>query len=126
VEQWLEENEACGQFTCPSTFQLGTHSRCNETVVQRRFLVVESDVLDKDQMSSVINWCRQFLRLRAIIDTGGQFYPTLDARPRDRLHWTPRYSNRLSHAGFRALGPKKARSARRCFIWTWRAIEHGR
>ena len=68
--EWQKEREAPEQFTCPSVFRPGTHSRCNEAVIQRRFLVIESDVLPKDEMASVINWCRQFMRLRAIVDTG--------------------------------------------------------
>jgi hypothetical protein len=72
VSDWRNEPEAPEQFTCPSTFQPRTHSRCNKAVIQRRYLVIESDVLTKDQMSAVINWCRQFMELRAIVDTGGK------------------------------------------------------
>jgi hypothetical protein len=59
-------------FTCPSTFKTGTHSRCNDNVVQRRFLVVESDVLDRNQVCAVFHWLEQFTRLRAIVDTAGK------------------------------------------------------
>ena len=72
VAEWLELKSCPGQFTCPSTFLLGTHSRSNENVVKRRFLVIESDLLSKDDMCAVINWCRQFMRLRAIVDTAGK------------------------------------------------------
>jgi hypothetical protein len=41
-------------------------------VLQKKFLVIESDILNKSQMGSVIAWCRQFMRLRAIVDTGGK------------------------------------------------------
>jgi hypothetical protein len=72
VAEWLRESEAPAQFTCPSVFKPGTHSRCNEAVLHRPYLVIESDVLTKDQMNAVVNWCRQFMRLRAIVDTGGK------------------------------------------------------
>jgi hypothetical protein len=68
--EWQKEREAPEQFTCPSVFKPGTHSRCNEAVMARRYLVIESDVLSKDQMCGVFQWCRQFMRLRAIMDTG--------------------------------------------------------
>jgi hypothetical protein len=70
VADWLKERQAPEQFTCPSIFKSGTHSRCNDAVTQRRYLVIESDLLSKDEMSAVINWGRQFMRLRAIVDTG--------------------------------------------------------
>lgn len=72
VTEWLEEPRCPDQFTCPSTFLLGTHSRSNDTVIRRRFLVIESDCLSKDDMCAVINWCRGFMRLRAIVDTAGK------------------------------------------------------
>jgi hypothetical protein len=72
VADWQKERHAPEQFTCPSVFRPGTHSRCNDAVVQRRYLVIESDLLSKDEMSAVINWCSQFIRLRAIVDTGGK------------------------------------------------------
>jgi len=72
VAEWLRESEAPAQFTCPSVFKPGTHSRCNEAVLLRRYLVIESDILTKDQICAVINWCRQFMRLRAIVDTGSR------------------------------------------------------
>jgi hypothetical protein len=72
VADWLTEPNAPEQFTCPCVFRTGTHSRCNDAVTQRRFLVIESDSLSKDEMSAVINWCRRFMRLRAIVDTGGK------------------------------------------------------
>jgi hypothetical protein len=82
VPDWLREKEAPEQFTCPSLFRAGTHSRCTEAVMRRRFLVIESDVLSKDEMSAVINWCRQFMRLRAIVDTGGKsLHGWFDAPP---------------------------------------------
>ena len=69
---WLQEACAPGQFTCPSVFQAGVHSRSNANVAGRPFLVVESDVLVKEEMVAVFWWMRQFLRLRAVVDTGGK------------------------------------------------------
>lgn len=59
-------------LTCPSAFKPGTFSRCNEAVQSRRYLVVESDVLTKPEILAVFRWCRQFMRLRAIVDTAGR------------------------------------------------------
>lgn len=69
---WLSGKLCPGQFTCPSTFKMGTHSRSNENVVTRRFLVIESDCLLKEDMCAIINWCSKFMRLRAIVDTAGK------------------------------------------------------
>jgi hypothetical protein len=60
------------QFTCPSTFEPGTLSRANDNVVRRPYLVIESDHLSKTDMTCLFRWCRQFMRLRAIVDTGGK------------------------------------------------------
>lgn len=70
--QWLKERQAPGQFTCPCTFQPGTHSRSNAQVVRRRFLVIESDHLSKPDMCALIMWCRRLMRLRAVVDTAGK------------------------------------------------------
>lgn len=72
VWDWLRRKECPDQFTCPSTFKEGTHSRSNDNVVMRRFMVIESDCLSKDDMCAVINWCRGFMKLRAIVDTAGK------------------------------------------------------
>ena len=82
VSDWLRMPNAPEQFTCPCAFRSGTHSRCNEAVTHRCYLVIESDLLSKDEMSAVINWCRQFMRLRAIVDTGGKsLHGWFDAPP---------------------------------------------
>lgn len=69
---WLKESSCPGMFTCPATFKSGSHSRCNDNVVQRKFLVVESDTLDRNQVCAVFHWLEQFTRLRAIVDTAGK------------------------------------------------------
>lgn len=72
VSEWLKESQAPGQFTCPSVFKSSVHSRSNENVAGTPFLVVESDILHKEQLGAVFYWAAQFLRLRAIVDTGGK------------------------------------------------------
>lgn len=84
VTDWLKETQAPGQFVCPNTFKAGVHSRSNDNLLDHRYLVVESDTLTKTQIAAVFCWCRQFLRLRAIVDTAGKSlhgwfdYPTAD------------------------------------------------
>jgi hypothetical protein len=116
VSDWLKERRAPEQFTCPSVFKPGSHSRCNEAVLQRRYLVIESDVLSKDQMSAVISWCRQFMRLRAIVDTGGKSLhgwfdaPTQEIEAELRtilpnLGWRPDHKPTLDPALFKLAQP---------------------
>ena len=72
VAEWLKEPECPGMFTCPSLFKPGSTSRCNASLVNRRFLVVESDLLDRNKICSVFQWLEQFSKLRAIVDTAGK------------------------------------------------------
>lgn len=72
VSEWLKFAEAPGQFTCPNVFQAGVHSRSNANIMARRYLVVESDVLGRDEMKALLAWAAQFMRLRAVVDTAGR------------------------------------------------------
>ena len=79
VSEWLKERRAPGNFTCPSVFKNNSHSRSNENVIARRFLVVESDPqpekktgLSRSQMLALIQWLRRSIRLRAVVCTGGK------------------------------------------------------
>jgi hypothetical protein len=72
VSAWRKMANAPGQFICPNTFRPGSYSRCNENIHQMKFLVVESDILSKSQTVAVFSWCRNFLNLRAIVDTAGK------------------------------------------------------
>ena len=72
VRAWLAEKRAPGQFTCPSLFRPGVHSRSNGNVAGRPFLVVESDTLGKEDVMAVFNRMRNFMRLRAVVDTAGK------------------------------------------------------
>ena len=69
---WLHHNTRPGQFICPNAFIPRTYSRTKDRIKSLRFLVVESDTLTKDEIGAVFNWCRQFMKLRAIVDTGGK------------------------------------------------------
>lgn len=72
VNDWLFLPRPLGQFTCPSAFKPGSHSRCEANVLARKFLVIESDSLTKPEICSVFHWMQQFTRLRAIVDTAGK------------------------------------------------------
>jgi len=60
------------QSICPNAFKPRSYSRSNGNVAAHRFLVVESDVLSKHDVTAVFKWLRQEMRLRAIIDTAGK------------------------------------------------------
>jgi hypothetical protein len=74
VREWLAERSCPGQFIAPSTFKLGTYSRAAVNVLYRRFLVIESDTLGRDEIGAVFRWLDVSvgLRLRAIVDTAGK------------------------------------------------------
>ena len=71
---WLNGGSIPGQFTCPAGFKVNSQSRSNENVLHRHFLVVESDVLSKDEVGAVFKWMRDEvgLNLRAVVDTTGK------------------------------------------------------
>ena len=71
-KEWLEGSVCPGQFTCPSTFKAGTESRSQGNVEARRYLVVESDELQKDEIGAVFRWLNKYLTLWAVVDTGGK------------------------------------------------------
>jgi hypothetical protein len=73
--EWLASNTPpLGELTCPASFKEGTFSRSNDQVAAKRFLVVESDVLSKDDTCAIFRWLDKAveLPLRAIVDTGGK------------------------------------------------------
>lgn len=74
VEEWSRHVEFNSQLVCPVAFKPGIISRSNENVVARRFLVVESDSLSKDEVGAVFRWLRDVigLELVAVIDTAGK------------------------------------------------------
>ena len=85
VADWFREPQAPAPLICPNTFKIGANSRSNENVMDFRHLVVESDFLEKHEIAAVFDWMRQFLRLRAVVDTAGRSlhgwfeYPTPSA-----------------------------------------------
>lgn len=73
AQSWMRWSETPGIYTCPSTFHPGTISRSKPGTKDRRFLVVESDLLNRDQVGSVFQWMiAQGHRLRAVVDTAGK------------------------------------------------------
>lgn len=73
ASNWMQKHHAPGTYICPSTFNPGVYSRSNTNVKDRRFLVVESDILSKDEVGSVFKWMMQEgHHLRAVVDTGGK------------------------------------------------------
>ncbi|MFA5189329.1 MAG: hypothetical protein WC740_01305 [Verrucomicrobiia bacterium] len=73
-EEWLKESSVPGQFTCPSVFKTCSYQRGNDNIIARRFLVVESDELGKDEIGAVFRWLKDAakMRLRCIVDTAGK------------------------------------------------------
>jgi hypothetical protein len=73
AEKWLL-TDACpkGPYICPAVFQAGCWSRSKENVAGLPFMVIESDILSKDQIGAVFRWLRETvgLHLRAVVDTG--------------------------------------------------------
>jgi hypothetical protein len=73
VKRWLAMRQCpTGPLIGKETFHPGMTSRCKDAVLRMPFLVVESDVLTKPEMCAVLSWCRQSMKLRAIIDTAGK------------------------------------------------------
>jgi len=73
VAEWLNYGRAPGQFVCPASFKNTSFARSNGNIVARRFLVVESDVLKKDEVGAVFRWLmKSGLRLVAVVDTAGK------------------------------------------------------
>lgn len=72
--EWLKERSVPGPLICPATFKNNSTARSNDNVLVRRFLVVESDTLAKDQVGAVFKWLRDRvgLELVAIVDTAGK------------------------------------------------------
>jgi len=71
---WLKESSVTYPLICPATFKNNSTARSNENILARRFLVVESDTLPKDQVGAVFKWLRDRvgLDLIAIVDTAGK------------------------------------------------------
>ena len=74
IKEWFAEPSCPGPFITPGTFKPGTYSRAAVNVLHRRFLVIESDSLGRDEIGAVFRWLDVSvgLRLRAIVDTAGK------------------------------------------------------
>jgi len=74
ASEWLKYSVAPAPFICPVAFKNTSLARSNDSVVARRFLVVESDTLTRDEVGAVFHWLQKGcdLKLVAIIDTGGK------------------------------------------------------
>lgn len=73
VTDWLKLEWAPHGFVCPATFKNNSTSRSNENVLVRRFVVVESDLLTRDEVGAVFRYlvdCE--MRLVAVVDTAGK------------------------------------------------------
>jgi hypothetical protein len=73
IDAWLD-TPPMGNFTCGSSFKPGSYSRCNANLNGHRFLVVESDILNRDQIGAVFAYLNNRLRMKlyAIVDTAGK------------------------------------------------------
>ncbi len=60
-------------FISHCTFRAGAFSRCKESVVERKYLVIESDTLTFEQTLAVFSWlhnAHEGMRLRAVVFSG--------------------------------------------------------
>jgi hypothetical protein len=72
--EWLKQSKAPGPFICPASFKNTSIARSNENILARRFLVVESDTLKKDEVGAIFKWLKEKvgLELVAMVDTAGK------------------------------------------------------
>ena len=71
---WAGLNKPPHPFTTGACFRPGSQSRSNDAVVSRKYLVLESDVLDRDRVGALLRLARDVFRMRlhAVVDTGGK------------------------------------------------------
>jgi hypothetical protein len=84
VAEWYQIGPVMGNFTCGSAFKAGSWRRSNENLSGHRFLVVESDVLSRDEVGAIFAYLQRRLRYRlhCIIDTAGKsLHGWFDAPP---------------------------------------------
>jgi hypothetical protein len=67
---------ACpGRLICPNTFLPGSFNRADSKVLKTKFLVVESDELNRNEVGAIFRWLENAypeMTLRAIVDTAGK------------------------------------------------------
>lgn len=73
-ERWLSSLSLRGPLICPSVFKPGSYARKSCNIVERRFLILESDTLPHDHACAVYNWFMLDVgwNLRCIVDSGGK------------------------------------------------------
>jgi hypothetical protein len=100
VSEWYQIGPVMGNYTCGSSFKPGSFSRSNENLNGQRFLVVESDILSKDEVGAVFAYLRRRLHypLHCIIDTAGKSLHGWFDAPRNKV-----LENRLK-AGLQVFG----------------------
>jgi hypothetical protein len=100
IADWYQIGPVMGNYTCGSAFQPGSYQRSNANCNGTRFMVLESDTLDKDAVGAVFAYVRRRLRypLHAIIDTAGKSLHAWFTAPR-----TQNLENRLK-VGLTAFG----------------------
>lgn len=100
VAEWYQIGPVMGNYTCGSAFKPGSFSRCNGSISGQRFLVVESDTLDRDEVGAVFAYLRRRLHydLHCIIDTAGKSLHGWFDAPKNKI-----WENRLK-AGLEVFG----------------------
>lgn len=93
--KWQRAIECPGVIICPNAFRPQSYVRSNANVITTRYLVVESDDLNRDEVGAVFQFLEQGykMRLRAVVDTAGTSLhgwfeyppPTVFAQLRDIL-----------------------------------------
>jgi hypothetical protein len=84
ISEWQQIGPVMGNYTCGSSFKPGTYRRSNANLEGKRYLVVESDTLKKDEIGAVFAYLNRRLQynLHAIVDTAGKsLHGWFDAPP---------------------------------------------
>jgi hypothetical protein len=81
VREWMSKPlPRAWEFISHCTFMPGSYSRNNQSVAERKYMVIESDKLTRDQIGAVFNWVHHQeptpttfrAYLRAIVYSGGK------------------------------------------------------
>jgi hypothetical protein len=108
LEEWqAKDPPAFWCYTTGSSFRTGSISRSDRNIEERRFLILESDILNAEETRSVFEWVKKCLelKLRAIVFSGGSSLHGWFEYPGDE--WLTGYREILLAAGF-CQGPLKA------------------
>lgn len=84
AQKWLQLAYIPGEFISHSTYKPGTTCRNAESIAERRYLVLESDILEPSELAAVACYLRDHekLELHAIVTTGGHRHA-----PASSHHW---------------------------------------